>query len=49
MYPARTGVALPDVFAKYAVVPAQPLTVAPADIEANRAEWQDQWTQVVLR
>ena len=49
VYPARTGVALPDVFAKYAVVPAQPLTVAPEEIEANRAEWQDQWTQVVLR
>ncbi len=49
VYPARTGVALPDAFTKYAVVPTDPLTVAPADIEANRATWQDQWTQVVLR
>ncbi len=49
VYPARTGVALPDVFVKYAVVPAQPLTMDPAKIEANRSTWQDQWTQVVLR
>jgi thiamine transport system substrate-binding protein len=49
VYPARTGVALPDAFTKYAVVPSDPLTVSPADIEANRATWQDQWTQVVLR
>lgn len=49
VYPARTDVALPDVFAKYAVVPEQPLTVPPADIEANRTRWQDEWTQVVLR
>ncbi|MCU1502695.1 MAG: putative thiamine transporter thiamine-binding protein [Ilumatobacteraceae bacterium] len=49
VYPARQGVALPDAFTKYAVVPTDPLTVAPADIEANRATWQDQWTQVVLR
>jgi thiamine transport system substrate-binding protein len=49
VYPARTGVALPDVFAKYAVVPSDPLTMDPARIAANRATWQDQWTQVVLR
>jgi thiamine transport system substrate-binding protein len=49
VYPVRQGVALPDAYTKYAVVPADPLTVAPADIAANRATWQDQWTQVVLR
>jgi len=49
VYPARLGVALPDAYTKYAVVPADPLTVAPADIAANRASWQDQWTQTVLR
>jgi thiamine transport system substrate-binding protein len=49
VYPARQGVALPDAFTKYAVVPTDPLTIAPADIAANRATWQDQWTQVVLR
>ena len=49
VYPARTGVALPDAFTKYAVVPTDPLTIAPADIAAHRAAWQDEWTQVVLR
>jgi len=49
VYPARTGVPLPDAFTKYAVVPTDPLTIDPAQIEANRTTWQDQWTQVVLR
>jgi thiamine transport system substrate-binding protein len=49
VYPARTGIPLPEVFQKYAVVPSAPLTVPPAEIEANRAAWQDQWNQVVLR
>ncbi len=49
VYPARSDVALPDVFRKFAVVPADPLTIEPARIEANRAKWQDEWTQLVLR
>ena len=49
MYPARTGVALPDVFTKYAVVPDRPADDRPGEIEANRTTWQDEWTQVVLR
>ncbi len=49
VYPARSDVALPDVFTRFAVVPADPFTIAPADIAANREQWQDEWTQIVLR
>jgi thiamine transport system substrate-binding protein len=37
------------VFTKYAVVPATSLSLPPADIAANRDQWIDEWTNVVLR
>ena len=49
VYPANTSVALPEVFARFAVVPANPFTFDPATIAANRQQWQDQWTEIVLR
>jgi thiamine transport system substrate-binding protein len=49
VYPARSDVPLPAVFTKFAVVPDRPLTVDPAVIAANRQQWQDEWTQIVLR
>jgi thiamine transport system substrate-binding protein len=49
VYPARTDATLPSEFTKFALVPAHPLTIAPADIAANRQQWQDEWTTIVLR
>ena len=49
VYPARPDVALPAEFTKYSVVPDTPLTIAPADITANREQWVDEWTSIVLR
>ncbi|MEO7398576.1 MAG: thiamine ABC transporter substrate-binding protein, partial [Ilumatobacteraceae bacterium] len=49
VYPARTGVTIPDEFTAYAVRPAEPLTVAPDDIEAHAKEWTREWTRIVLR
>lgn len=49
VWPARTDVAPPKEFTEFASVVADPLTVAPADIAANRETWVDQWTQLVLR
>ena len=49
VWPARTDVAPPAEFATYATVVADPLTVAPADIAANREAWVDAWTDLVLR
>ncbi len=49
VYPARVGVELPEEFTEYAVIPDAPLTVDPATVTANRADWLDEWTQIVLR
>ncbi len=49
VFPAVDGTPLPDVFVEHAAVPADPLSLDPADIEANRSAWIDAWTDVVLR
>jgi thiamine transport system substrate-binding protein len=49
VYPARTGVPLPEVFQRYAEVPQQPAQVTPEQIDANRERWLGAWTQTVLR
>jgi thiamine transport system substrate-binding protein len=49
VYPVRTEATLPAVFQRFAVVPAAPLSVAPADIAKNRDDWVNQWTTTVLR
>jgi ABC-type thiamine transport system substrate-binding protein len=40
---------LPPAFAEHAVVPADPLDLPPEEIEANREQWLDEWTQTVVR
>ncbi len=49
VYPARTGTSLPEVFTAHAQIPSDPLTMAPAQIEAGREVWLKAWTDVVLR
>jgi thiamine transport system substrate-binding protein len=49
VYPVVTGSALPDVFTKFSVVPEQPVSVAPDQIDQNREQWLDAWTKAVLR
>lgn len=49
VYPARTGTPLPEVFTKFAEVPATPVTLTPAQIEAGREKWLLAWTDAVLR
>jgi thiamine transport system substrate-binding protein len=49
VYPARTDVALPAAFTSFSVVPGSPLTMAPSAIAANREQWVDEWTQLVIR
>jgi thiamine transport system substrate-binding protein len=49
VYPVMPDAALPEVFTKYAVVPATSLSLPPKDIAANRDQWIDEWTNVVLR
>ena len=49
VYPVDPKVPLPDVFTKFAVVPKAPYIMDPAKIAANRQQWQDTWTSIVLR
>jgi thiamine transport system substrate-binding protein len=49
MFPANADAALPDVFAKHAVIPESPAEVDYAAIEANREAWIEAWTEVVVR
>ena len=49
VYPANGDIAVPDVFTENATVPADPLTLDPATIAANREAWIAEWTDTVLR
>jgi len=49
MFPANSQAKLPDVFVRFAEVPAHPITVDPDVIEANREQWIEAWTRTVLR
>jgi len=49
VHPVRRGVALPEAFAEHAIVPKNPLSLAPQEIAANRDRWVARWTDVVVR
>lgn len=49
VYPVRPGTPVPAEFTRYAGRPAEPFTVAPAEIARNRDRWIEQWTATVLR
>jgi thiamine transport system substrate-binding protein len=49
VYPANSDVALPPEFTEYSTAPADPYTLDPATISADRESWIDQWTDLVLR
>lgn len=49
VYPANETAALPEVFARYSVLPEAPVTMAPERITANRETWIQAWTEAVLR
>ena len=49
VYPADASTPLPEAFTRYSVIADNPYTVEPGVIAANREQWQDQWTEIVLR
>jgi thiamine transport system substrate-binding protein len=49
VYPANTKAALPDLFKRFAQVPAQPASVDAKSIDDNRDAWIQKWTQIVLK
>ena len=48
VFPVNPQAKLPDVFAKWAVRAAQPLTLGAAEIQANRDTWLDEWRAIAL-
>jgi thiamine transport system substrate-binding protein len=49
VFPARRDTPLPEVFEQFALRPTAPLTLDAQTIADNRANWVEQWTQIVLR
>ena len=49
VYPANSTIALPDSFVRFGATADDPLIIDPAVIEANRDDWTERWTTVVLR
>lgn len=49
VFPANSEAVLPDVFTQWASVSDKPATVDPAEIDANREQWIQDWTATVLR
>jgi len=48
VYPVNGTVRLPEVFTKFAAVPANPYSMDPVRIAQHRQSWQEQWTQTVI-
>jgi len=49
VYPVNPEAALPDEFVKYAQQPAEPASLDPELIAANREKWVQAWDETVLR
>jgi thiamine transport system substrate-binding protein len=49
VFPVHDEARLPDVFNRHAQAADQPAALLPADIDANRDAWIQQWEEVVLR
>jgi thiamine transport system substrate-binding protein len=49
VFPARDGVELPPEFVAHAATPDEVFELPPEEIDANREEWIDEWTDLVLR
>jgi thiamine transport system substrate-binding protein len=49
VYPARTGVELPEIYTRLGVEPAEkPFTIDAKRVQAMRDVWVDEWTEIVL-
>jgi thiamine transport system substrate-binding protein len=49
VFPVNRNADLPPEFVEHAVVPEEPLELAPEEIEANRDKWVAEWTRIVVR
>jgi thiamine transport system substrate-binding protein len=49
VYPVNSEAALPEAFVKYAQAPEQTAALSPDEIAANRDQWIQAWTDVVMK
>ncbi len=49
VFPVNPAAELPQVFIDHAAIPSDVLEVSPREIDANREDWIDTWTDIVLR
>ncbi len=49
VFPVNPDAKLPDVFTQFAQIPAHPVEMSIDQIEANRDQWIETWTETVLR
>lgn len=49
VFPVNPDAALPDVFVDFSAVPESAVLMDVDEIEANRQQWIEDWTEVVLR
>jgi thiamine transport system substrate-binding protein len=49
VYPVNPEAALPEAFTKYAQAPEQTAALTPEEIAANRDQWIQAWTDVVMK
>jgi thiamine transport system substrate-binding protein len=49
VHPADAGARLPDVFTRFAVIPARPVALDPALVDARRDAWIQEWTRIVVK
>ncbi len=47
--PANADVPVPELYRAHAAEVVDPLTISPAEIEANRSDWTERWAEIVLR
>jgi thiamine transport system substrate-binding protein len=48
MYPVSTTSELPTEFVQHSEITESPLSLPPAEIEANRQNWTERWVEIVL-
>ncbi|MGQ9887483.1 MAG: thiamine ABC transporter substrate-binding protein [Aggregatilineales bacterium] len=49
VFPVNPNAELPELFAKHAAIPANPVLMSVDEIELGREEWVQTWTETVLR
>jgi len=49
VFPVNSTAKLPELFSKFAPIPAHPVEMGIDQIEANRDKWIETWTETVLR